>query len=46
MQAKPIIEENHELFVWGFGLDHKNEPGMQENLKLKDLKSGFYCNCE
>jgi hypothetical protein len=22
-----------------------NEPVMQSNLKLRDLKSGFYCNC-
>jgi hypothetical protein len=39
MQEKPIIEENCKLFVWGFGLDHKNEPGMQKNLKLGDSKS-------
>jgi hypothetical protein len=45
MQEKPIIEENYELFVWGFGLDNKNEPGMKENLKLRDLISGLYCNC-
>jgi hypothetical protein len=45
MQEKPRIEENYGSFVWGFGQDHKNEPRMQENLKLGDLKSGSYCNC-
>jgi hypothetical protein len=38
MQEKPMIEENYELFEWGFCLGHKNEPGMQENLKLRDFK--------
>jgi len=40
--GKTQIKNNFTLFIWGFGHDKNKWTKIRENLKSRNLKSGFY----
>jgi len=44
LKFRKYLKLNKRIFIiWGFGWDHKIEPIMLENLKLRHLQLELYC---